>query len=170
MLPPRFYRPAGVRRQSQSNQQGSTGVVEELTAREFTEYLDEVELHSQRYEKLVDHDVARELARIGLPLNQYTEWYWKCDLHNILHFLELRMDEHAQEEIRDYARAMFALLRPLVPHTAEAFGDYRLEGTRLTRLEIDALRTGRDLASENKRERAEWKMKRTRLGLDRRQS
>ena len=68
--------------------------------------------------------MARELARIALPVSVYTEWYWKIDLHNLFHFLSLRMDPHAQQEIRDYADAMFALIRPIVPVAAEAFLDY----------------------------------------------
>jgi thymidylate synthase (FAD) len=95
----------------------------------------------------------------------YTEWYWKIDLHNLLHFLSLRMDEHAQQEIRDYAKAMFALVQPIVPIAAEAFVDYQLESMRLTRLEIEAVRSGQPLATENKREIAEWEQKRQKLGL-----
>jgi thymidylate synthase (FAD) len=95
----------------------------------------------------------------------YTEWYWKIDLHNLLHFLSLRMDAHAQQEIRDYANAMFALVQPIVPVAAEAFLDYQFGGLHLTRLEIDAMRTGQPLATENKRETAEWEEKKKRLGL-----
>jgi thymidylate synthase (FAD) len=72
----------------------------------------------------MEKGVSRELARIALPVSVYTEWYWKCDLHNIFHFLSLRMDAHAQQEIRDYANAMFALIQPIVPIAAEAFLDY----------------------------------------------
>ena len=85
----------------------------------------------------------RELARIALPVNAYTEWYWKCDLHNAMHFLSLRMDAHAQQEIRDYATAMFALIQPIVPIAAEAFVDYDFRAVRLSRLEVEALRSGR---------------------------
>jgi thymidylate synthase (FAD) len=95
----------------------------------------------------------------------YTEWYWKCDLHNIFHFLSLRMDPHAQQEIRDYANAMFALIQPIVPIAAEAFIDYNFQGMHLTRLEIEAIRSGKPLATENKRESAEWEEKKTQLGL-----
>jgi thymidylate synthase (FAD) len=108
--------------------------------------------------------VARELARIGLPVNVYTEWYWKCDLHNIFHFLSLRMDAHAQQEVRDYATALFRLIQPIVPIATEAFLDYEFEAMHLSRLEVEAIRTGRPIASDNKRERAEWDEKRGRLG------
>src|SRR5262249_55744495 len=135
------------------------------TAADFLTYLDDVAQHYAAYEKLMGKGVARELARIGLPVSVYTEWYWKCDLHNIFHFLSLRMDPHAQQEIRDYANAMFALIQPIVPIAAEAFLDYNLHSAHLSRLEIEALRTRQPLATENKRENAEWEEKKSRLGL-----
>jgi thymidylate synthase (FAD) len=167
VVPDRFYRPTveNIRRQSQSNRQGGTEPIDEATAAEFLAYLDDVEKHYAAYERLMDKGVARELARIGLPVSVYTEWYWKCDLHNIFHFLSLRMDPHAQQEIRDFAGAMFALIEPIVPIAAEAFLDYNLGGAHLSRLEIDALRTGQPLATENKREQLEWEEKKRRLGL-----
>jgi thymidylate synthase (FAD) len=164
----RFYRPSleSLRQQSTTNRQGGTEQVDSLTADEFYKYLDEVEAHYADYQKMLDKGVARELARIGLPLNVYTEWYWKIDLHNLLHFLSLRMDPHAQQEIRDFANAMFALIQPIVPIAAEAFMDYNFHSLRLSRLEIEALRTGQPLATDNKRELAEWEDKRKRLGLE----
>lgn len=167
VMPDRFYRPTvdNVRQQSMLNRQGGEQPVDEMTAQQFLDYLAKTEAHYQEYEQLLNKGVSRELARIGLPLGIYTEWYWKCDLHNILHFLSLRMDAHAQQEIRDYAYAMFALIQPIVPVVAEAFLDYEFEGVHLTRLEIEALRMGKPLASENKRENAEWEEKRTKMGL-----
>ena len=163
----RFYRPSleSLRQQSTTNRQGGTEQVESLTADEFNKYLDAVEAHYGDYQKLLDKGVARELARIGLPLNVYTEWYWKIDLHNLLHFLSLRMDPHAQQEIRDYANVMFALIQPIVPIAAEAFMDYNFHSVRLSRLEIEALRTGEPLATDNKRELTEWEEKKNRLGI-----
>jgi thymidylate synthase (FAD) len=163
----RFYRPSleSLRQQSSTNRQGGTEQVDSLTADEFYKYLDEVEAHYADYQKMLDKGVARELARIGLPLNVYTEWYWKIDLHNLLHFLSLRMDPHAQQEIRDFANAMFALIHPIVPIAAEGFMDYNFHSLRLSRLEIEAMRTGQPLATDNKRELAEWEEKRKRLGL-----
>ena len=119
----------------------------------------------EKYEQFLEKGVSRELARIALPVGVYTEWYWKIDLHNLFHFLSLRMDEHAQQEIRDYANAMFALVRPIVPIAAEAFLDYNLGAVHLSRLEAEALRTGQPLASENKRECAEWEEKRKKMGM-----
>jgi len=98
-------------------------------------------------------------------LSVYTEWYWKIDLHNLLHFLSLRMDAHAQQEIQDYAGAMFRLIQPLAPDACEAFMDYQFHGMRLSRLEIEAIRTGQPLDTDNKREREEWEAKKARLGL-----
>jgi thymidylate synthase (FAD) len=164
----RFYRPSleSLRQQSTTNRQGGDEQVDSLTADEFYRYLDAVEAHYADYQKMLDEGVARELARIGLPLNVYTEWYWKIDLHNLLHFLSLRMDPHAQQEIRDFANAMFALIQPIVPIAAEAFLDYNFHALRLSRLEIEALRTGQPLATDNKRELAEWEEKKRLLGLE----
>jgi len=163
----RFYRPDadGVRLQSVTNRQGGESLADPMTAEQFLAYLDRCEALYADYEQMLEQNVSREMARIGLPLSLYTEWYWKIDLHNLLHFLTLRMDEHAQREIRDYARAMFALIRPIVPLSAEAFVDYRLESVSLSRLEIEAMHHGRPLESENKREQAEWAAKRQQLGL-----
>ncbi|MGE5610222.1 MAG: FAD-dependent thymidylate synthase [Bacillota bacterium] len=167
VVPDRFYHPSveNVRKQSTVNRQGGEGPIEEATAKEFLAYLDRVEAEYAEYQKLMEKGVSRELARIGLPVSIYTEWYWKCDLHNIFHFLALRMDEHAQQEIRDYANAMFALIQPIVPIAAEAFLDYDFGAIRLTRLEIEAMRTGKPLGSDNKRENAEWEEKKKRLGF-----
>src|SRR5215218_1269228 len=163
----RFYHPTAdnVRKQSASNRQGGDEPMDPVTAKEFLDYLDEIERGYAKYEQFLQKGVAREIARIALPASVYTEWYWKIDLHNLFHFLSLRMDEHAQQEIRDYADAMFELVRPIVPIAAEAFLDYNLGAVHLSRLEAEALRTGSALASDNKRENAEWEEKKKRLGL-----
>ena len=164
----RFYRPTveNVRKQSASNRQGGEEPIDAVTAQQFLDYLDKAEGQYAEYERLMAAGVSRELARIALPVSTYTEWYWKCDLHNVLRFLSLRMDAHAQQEIRDYANAMYALIQPIVPLACEAFADYDLGGMHLTRLEIEAMRSGEPLASENKREQAEWAAKREKLGLE----
>ena len=168
IVPDRFYRPSieNVRKQSTTNRQGGEDAIEVETAEDFLKLLEDSEALYERYLELTEKGVAREIARAALPVSVFTEWYWKCDLHNILHFLSLRMDSHAQIEIRDYATAMYDLIRGIVPLTCEAFEDYRLNAMQLTGLEIEALRTGEPLASENKRENAEWEAKRQRLGLD----
>ncbi len=163
VVPDRFYRPDAVRQQGVVNRQGGDQPVDSITADEFASYLDRVEAHYADYEALLDRGVSRELARIGLPLSVYTEWYWKIDLHNLFHFLSLRMDSHAQQEIRDYANAMFALIQPIVPIATQAFLDYNLGAVQLSRLEVEALRTGEPIMTDNKRERAEWEAKRLNL-------
>jgi thymidylate synthase (FAD) len=163
----RFYHPSleNVRKQSAANRQGGDEPIEPATAQEFLSYLDRVEKDYEQYQHFIEKGVAREIARIALPASVYTEWYWKIDLHNLFHFLSLRMDAHAQQEIRDYANAMFALIRPIVPIAAQAFLDYNFEAMHLTRLEIESIRTGQPLATANKRETAEWEEKRKKLGL-----
>jgi len=91
--------------------------------------------------------LARELARINLPLNFYTQWYWKTDLHNLLHFLALRADPHAQAEIRAYAEAILSLVERWVPVTYQAFRDYRLDATSFSGPALAILR--RMLAGES---------------------
>jgi thymidylate synthase (FAD) len=161
----RFYKPdaANVRLQSAGNRQGGQIPADPATAAEFCQWLDEMEKQYVRYQHFIDKGVSRELARIALPVNVYTEWYWKIDLHNLMHFLSLRMDEHAQKEIRDYATAMFELIKPIVPVAAEAFEDYQLNAVSLSRLEIESLRSGKPLDSQNKRETEEWEQKRKRF-------
>ena len=139
--------------------------MDEMTAQAFLDYLEKAESVYADYEKLMEQGVARELARIALPVNVYTEWYWKIDLHNLFHFLSLRMGAHAQKEIRDYANAMFALVQPIVPIAAEAFRDYNFESMHLSRLEIEAIRSGQPLVTINQREKAEWEQKKSKLGL-----
>jgi thymidylate synthase (FAD) len=110
---------------------------EQLTA-------DELQLHSETrriYEARLAAGVAREQARKDLPLSTYTEAYWKIDLHNLLHFLALRMDAHAQEEIRLYATTIgHQIVKPLFPVVWEAFEDYRMGGASLSRLEQGVIR------------------------------
>ena len=164
IMKPNFYRPGEVRGQDAQNKQGSGELVDDyLTIAEFGAYLNDAEELHGRYKGLVESGVSRELARIGLPLNMYTEWYWKCDLHNIMHFLSLRMDSHAQKEIRDYADAMFDILCSVVPITMEAFVDYRLKGMHLSRLEVEALASGEEIKTSNKRERDEFSEKLRRI-------
>jgi thymidylate synthase (FAD) len=167
VVPDRFYHPAieNVRKQSASNRQGGDEPLDAATAQEFLVHLDKVETGYAEYQRLLDAGVSRELARIGLPLSVYTEWYWKIDLHNLFHFLSLRMDDHAQQEIRDYANAMFALIQPIVPIAAEAFMDYNFQSMHLSRLEIEAIRSGEAINTTNKREAAEWDQKKKRLGM-----
>ncbi len=99
------------------------------------------------YQRLLESGVAREIARGVLPLTMYTEWYWKMDLHNLFHFLRLRMDPHAQFEVRAFAEAMATFVKPVVPYAWEAFEEDRLRGAFLSGAEAEALRP-RDAAMQ----------------------
>lgn len=91
--------------------------------------------------------LARELARMGLPVNYYTQWYWKINLHNLMHFLSLRADSHAQYEIRVYAEAMLDIMRKWVPLSYQAFTEYRQKGAHLSRTGLQVVR--RMISGEN---------------------
>lgn len=84
--------------------------------------------------------IARELARMNLPVNIYTQWYWKIDLHNLMHFLHLRADSHAQYEIRVYAQAMLDIMKRWVPITYEAFMDHRVNAAQISGKGLDVVR------------------------------
>jgi thymidylate synthase (FAD) len=122
-----YYVPDSWRKQDKVNRQGSTDDISEHQGKVCDERLMDVcDLAFERYEELISFGVAREQARMILPVNWYTEWYWKCDLHNILNFLRLRLDSHAQYEIRVYAEAMLELIAPIVPWTLESFRKHTL--------------------------------------------
>lgn len=133
--------PDAWRTQAANNRQGSGGALdvadgEKLTAEE-TKFQ---QAARTLYEQRIAQGVAREQARKDLPLSTYTEAYWKVDLHNLLHFLALRMDSHAQWEIREYARTIGEqIVQPLFPLVWEAFVDYRMQGVFLTRLDREVI-------------------------------
>jgi len=138
-----FYVPEhqAIHFQSLRNKQGRR---EEEVPPELRQKVLEILSHSQQqlykeYEQLLEDDIARELARINLPLSLYTEWYWKIDLHNLFHFLKLRMDEHAQYEIRVYAHTIAEITKTVVPLAWEAFEDYNLKSEKFSRLELAVL-------------------------------
>lgn len=131
--------------QSKSNRQGRGGVLEGAEAQRALDILKGDALRAyEHYEEMLNEDVdghvldegkdglARELARMNLPVNFYTQWYWKIDLQNLMHFLSLRADSHAQYEIRVYAEAMLDILKAWVPITYQAFMDYRMGGAALS--------------------------------------
>ena len=143
-----FYapRPDEVRYQSATNKQGSAP--EEVPAALRGRVVDAL-THGQRatyaaYEGLIEDGVARELARINLPLALYTEMYWQIDLHNLFHFLRLRMDWHAQYEIRAYGDAIARCARAVAPLAYSAFEEHVLHGRRLSGSELDVLRAAVD--------------------------
>lgn len=176
MMKDEFYKPEieNVRQQSSVNKQGGSGSINETDASGFIEKIDFICNQSyEEYEKAIQNGVAREQARMLLPVNLYTEWYWKVDLHNLLHFLALRCDAHAQWEIRVFANAMLELIKPIVPWAVEAWEDYHEHrgAIRLTKLEVDAMVSSlggisvNSLKTDNKREQEEWKTKAAMLGL-----
>jgi thymidylate synthase (FAD) len=139
--------------QSSSNRQGRGDAVSAERARQVLEMLKQDALTAYaHYEDMLGgpaetqmtgeetEGIARELARINLPVSFYTQWYWKIDLHNLLRFIALRADAHAQYEIRVYAEALAKLTKLWVPDTYEAFVDYQAEAASLSRMELDALR------------------------------
>jgi thymidylate synthase (FAD) len=129
------------RLQAESNRQGSDGLADAATGARLTERETELQQHARQvYDERLELGVAREQARKDLPLCTYTEAYWKIDLHNLLHFLALRMDSHAQQEIRDYATVIGErIVSRWVPLTWEAFGDYRFGSLSLSRLEREVM-------------------------------
>lgn len=139
-----FYTPAvqDIRPQSVSNKQGRSdetlpdGMAEQA-AQAFKKGQDDA---YAQYQEFLEQGIAREIARINLPVSNYTEWYWKIDLHNLFHFLRLRIDAHAQYEIRVFAEAIAELVKPFVPHAWEAFEDYILNAHRLTAPEIKVMK------------------------------
>jgi thymidylate synthase (FAD) len=134
--------PAEWRSQSDSNRQGSGASIPEDKGRELSQrQLELQQLARSTYEERLSAGVAREQARMDLPLSTYTEAYWKIDLHNLLHFLELRMNARAQEEIRAYANIIGnEMVRLWCPLTWEAFLDYRLSSLTLSRQELSVLK------------------------------
>jgi thymidylate synthase (FAD) len=171
-----FYIPESLRKQSTVNKQGSAGVVSDS---EYFEFVTKLEENTKKmyfdYLEAVNKGVAKEQARVGLPVNIYTQFYWKIDLHNLFHFLALRMDLHAQEEIRVYADAIYDLISPLVPLSVQAWNEYHIlrNALKLTSREVDALFSifnnitldNVPVISNNKREQDEFVMKLKKLGF-----
>ena len=127
ILSDQFYYPSheSLRRQSSSNKQGREGAISE---QEYTEIISKMQQTCNNaykvYEEMLQSNIAREIARTVLPANIYTEFYWKIDAHNLMHFLKLRCAENAQEEIREYALAIRSIFSQWMPITSEAFMDY----------------------------------------------
>lgn len=176
--------------QSGTNKQGSSGYLDHEQGAALS--VAEASLHAAiraEYEKRLALGVAKEQARKDLSLSTYTEAYWKCDLHNVLNFLSLRMDPHAQEEIRAYANVMGEIIAKWVPLTWAAFLDYRMNALTLSARDLAVLgamlenptaagdvaeavagpfgwmERGEDLALKKNRERDEFEGKLERLGL-----
>lgn len=196
ILDEEFYipEPGVLAEQSFSNKQGREKAVPEEYAKYVRKLLinDAVRLY-QHYDEMLNDDglgnpkiafkprIARELARMDLSLNYYTQWYWKIDLHNLMHFCKLRMDPHAQYEIKVFADAMAQIMKDAFPIAWEAFEDYELHAIKLTRIEQqilsnllkakakftpkEVLKVADEIGLENKRERNEALEKLIRLGF-----
>ncbi len=170
-----FYLPAPehLAAQSSSNRQGRGAALGEAEAQRVIELLrDDAERAYGHYEEMLNETqagevldaersgLARELARMNLSLSFYTQWYWKIDLHNLMHFVQLRADPHAQYEIQVYADILASIVQAWVPLTFDAFNDYRVGGARLSRTGLSVVR--RMLAGEKVDQassgmsRAEW--------------
>jgi thymidylate synthase (FAD) len=130
------------RTQSATNRQGSGGLLDVETGAQLSQQ--EAAFHRNArdlYQERLEVGVAREQARKDLPLSTYTEAYWKIDLHNLLHFLSLRMEAHAQAEIRAYAEVIGThIVQRWCPLAWEAFVDYRLQSLALSRIELEIIR------------------------------
>ena len=154
--------------QSQTNKQGSDGEFPEVCKNSYKQ-----KIHGAINKAIVAYrfllgtesatwgglGLSRELSRIVLPVSNYTECYWKIDLHNFFHFCRLRMDSHAQQEIQDYAKVMYEMVKPLVPIASEAFEDYSLNSMSLSRMEWDVIKKNlKDLNEEDfDMSKREWK-------------
>ncbi|RMF34553.1 MAG: FAD-dependent thymidylate synthase [Alphaproteobacteria bacterium] len=161
-----FYIPAPeqIAAQSRSNRQGRG---ETLGGGEAARVLELLREDSRRcydhYQEMLGEGIglARELARMNLPQNIYTQWYWKTDLHNLFHFLRLRADAHAQYEIRAYAEVICAIVADWVPLAWAAFEDYRLGGVQLSAKGLDCVRRmlrGETVTQENSgMSKGEWR-------------
>ena len=188
VMPEEFYIPAidDIRMQSKTNTQGSENNldehmsdcvisdIKELCKKSFTVYKD-----------FLEAGVAREIARGVLPYNLYTVMYWKIDLKNLLHFINLRSDHHAQKEVQVFSNAILSLIKPIVPWTIDAWEDYSVYrgGMVLTRYEVEAIKniidnvpnlydvplgeevdTFKDIEVDSTLEQREWVKKAERLG------
>ncbi|MGN6674425.1 MAG: FAD-dependent thymidylate synthase [Thermomicrobiales bacterium] len=171
ILPEELYLPddTQISFQSADNKQGRSAatVPSELKARVRELLLAGQHAAYAGYQEMLDAEIARELARVALPVSVYTEWYWKINLHNLFHFLELRVDPHAQYEIRMYGEAICLIAQRLAPIAYEAFVDYARDAVRLSALEraiVTRALHGEPIRPEDwgrlgKRERAEFARK-----------
>jgi len=184
-MPEEFYMPEhdDMRTQSTTNTQGSEGILDDVESKKMREDIHNISTTAfYLYSKFLEGGLVREQARMVLPLSTYTEWYWKIDLKNLLHFLNLRCDSHAQKEIRVYGDAILDLIKPIVPWTIEAWEEYSpyRGGMILTKKEVKALKNlvknergndqywGEDIISTgdgSKLENKEWAEKLKRLGF-----
>ena len=165
-----FYIPKAEHLAAQSviNNQGRGEALTGAEAEQVLKYLrDDSETAYDHYEEMMaegnedKQGLARELARMNLPANVYTQWYWKVDLHNLFHFLRLRADSHAQYEIRIYAEKMCEIVKDWVPAAYSAFEDYRMGGANVSERGMECIRrrlAGEEVTQENSgMSKGEWR-------------
>ena len=134
--------PENIAMQSEDNKQGrASEPVDAATAESIRALMKEdTDRAFASYHKLLDMGIAREISRIDLPLSLYTEFYWEIDLHNLFHFLKLRLDGHAQYEIRQYGIVMLEIVRRVCPIATEAFENHKLNGRSFSGREVEAIK------------------------------
>jgi thymidylate synthase (FAD) len=142
ILKDEFYEPDVSRmvKQSKDNKQGSSEELLEDAESILQSFKDEQFEMYDNYQEYIQGGMAKEMARINLPLSIYTEWYWTIDLHNLFHFLKLRMDSHAQHEVRVYADAKFNLIKDIVPFACEAFEKHVINGRKFSADEMEMIK------------------------------
>ncbi len=171
IMPEEFYVPKeeDIKPQSKTNRQGRSEeeIPFEIRRKVLDLLIAEQKSSFAGYNEMLESNVSRELARINLPLSLYTQWYWKIDLHNLFHFLKLRIDDHAQYEIRVYAKTMGEIVKKVVPYAWEAFEDYIFNSITFSTTELKVLKkylpkeindtelSGLDLSSYEKMELAD---------------
>lgn len=143
LMPMLFYTPdkENMALQSKNNNQGRGEIVsEEVYHQTISQWNKLRDDNAQLYENLTENDLARELARIDLPLSTYTQFYWKINLHNLFHFLKLRVDSHSQFEIQEYGKVIAGMVKRVAPLSYEAWIDYDVMSSNLSRMELDVLK------------------------------
>lgn len=168
VMPDQFEKINEPRMQSANNKQcSSNDVLDDPDAlATLSNYNENLQNNYDDYKKLVDAGMAREVARSHLPVSLYTEFFWKIDLHNLLNFLRLRLDAHAQKEIRDFAQGIFSMVQQTNPVSAKVFSDFKINSITLSGPEIEAIcNRSPTISIKNKREQAEYTSKLEKLGL-----
>jgi thymidylate synthase (FAD) len=171
VVPDEYFLPDELRTQSMTNKQGSDSGLEG-SENLLLKQKASCDLAFHTYEELLKKGCSRELARAHLPQSTFTEFYWKINLHNLLHFLKLRMDDHAQKEIQDLAKQVYEIIKPIVPVTCEAFEDFVVGAVTFSCKEIELLKdivkdpiSARWRALSGKGENTEFQAKLKLLGL-----
>lgn len=162
VVPTEFYFPEveDIKSQSETNKQSSDEPLPTEIAEEFrTSVQSSYDMSASAYDDSIETGVARELARITLPEGRYTTFYWTVNLRNLFHFLALRMSADAQSNIRQYASAIFDIVKEYCPLASKAFEDYELNTVSITGLELRALSTGSPPTEMSIREKTEWEAK-----------